>query len=172
MKPSVFEQLKAIALLPFMVIIIIPVVLLLVFGPIRLFSNEFIRSPVLIIAGGIILLAGLMLFIQSVRLFIRIGNGTLAPWNPTKKLVVRSMYRYVRNPMILGVFLILISESLLFNNFQILCWAFIFIAINHLYFILKEEPDLQNRFGEEYEIYKRNVPRWIPRLTPWKPENL
>ena len=146
-------------------------IIFFVFRPARLFSSEFVCSAVLIITGGFILAAGLVLFVQSIRLFILIENGTLPPWNTTKKLVVRGLYRHVRNPMILGVFLILLSEAILLNYFPFMCWAFIFITINHFYFITKEEPGLLSRFGKEYAEYKQHVPRWIPRIIPWRPEN-
>jgi protein-S-isoprenylcysteine O-methyltransferase Ste14 len=107
----------------------------------------------------------------TVRMFIRIGKGTLAPWHPTRKLVTGSLYGYVRNPMILGVWTVLIGESIVFRSWNILIWAGCFFIINTIYFILSEEPGLKKRFGAEYEEYKRNVPRWIPRRTAWKPED-
>lgn len=169
--PSTLEQLKSVLLLPFMAIVIIPLT-------IHFSLSNVAWNPILnldsnkgVILGILFLLLGLPLFVQSINLFIKIGKGTLAPWNPTKKLVVKSLYRYMRNPMILGVFLILLAESFLFTSSAILVWSFIFILINHLYFILKEEPDLLKRFGSEYKEYTKNVPRWLPRLKGWKPEN-
>ena len=116
------------------------------------------------IVGAVLLAIGLLLFIQSIILFAKIGNGTLAPWVPTKKLVVKSLYRHVRNPMILGVVLILLAESLLFKSAYIMVWAVLFFFICFTYFVFKEEPDLAKRFGEEYLGYKKNVPRWLPRI--------
>lgn len=113
---------------------------------------------------------GILIFIQTVWMFIRIGKGTLAPWDPTRKMVTGSLYGYVRNPMILGVFTVLIGESILFMSFSIAVWTFLFFIINTVYFIFSEEPGLEKRFGTEYEEYKQNVPRWIPRIKPWKPE--
>ena len=99
------------------------------------------------------------------------GEGTLAPWMPTKKLVISGLYRYVRNPMILGVLLVLWGESILFCSYRIAIWLVVFFIINHLYFSLFEEPGLIKRFGREYVEYKKNVRRWIPRLKPWYPQN-
>ena len=168
---STLEQLKSILALPFMALVVIPV-------SINYLISDFNFNPIfgwnknVVYGFGILfLLLGLSFFIQSIFLFVKIGKGTLAPWNPTKKLVVISLYRHVRNPMILGVFIILLSESFLFKSLVILVWPMIFLLINHLYFILKEEPDLLKRFGEEYHEYLDNVPRWIPRIRGWRPED-
>ena len=94
--------------------------------------------------------------------FITIGKGTLAPWFPTGKLVVTGLYKYVRNPMIIGVLMVLPGEAIAVLSLSILLWMFIFFLINHLFFLLYEEPNLEKRFGEEYSSYKKRVPRWIP----------
>ena len=77
-------------------------------------------------------------------------------------------YAYVRNPMITGIVLILASEALMLSSWAIGIWAVVFLIINMFYFPLSEEPGLRKRFGKEYEEYCKNVPRYIPRLTPWK----
>lgn len=120
--------------------------------------------------GFAVMLSGLTLMFLTIRMFIRIGKGTLAPWHPTRKLVTKSLYAYVRNPMILGVGTVLTGEAIVFRSWNILIWAGSFFIINTVYFILSEEPGLKKRFGAEYEEYKRNVPRWIPRRKAWKPE--
>jgi protein-S-isoprenylcysteine O-methyltransferase Ste14 len=126
-------------------------------------------SPFLWIIGPIIFLAGLLLFIITVPVFIRIGNGTIMPWYPTRKLVTVGVYRYVRNPMILSVLLLLVGEFLLFASYGISALAILFFVINSIYFVYSEEPGVEQRFGEEYREYKCNVPRWIPRRKPWHP---
>jgi protein-S-isoprenylcysteine O-methyltransferase Ste14 len=73
--------------------------------------------------------------------------------------------------MILGVSLVLSGESLLFRSYRIAAWLAFFFLMNHIYFLLFEEPGLEKRFGREYLEYKGNVPRWIPRFTPWKPQD-
>jgi protein-S-isoprenylcysteine O-methyltransferase Ste14 len=110
---------------------------------------------------------GLVLMIATIRLFVTVGKGTLAPWEPPQKLVVRGVYRYVRNPMISGVGLVLLGESVLTASLPLCGWFLVFLAVNSVYIPLSEEPGLVKRFGEEYLNYKQNVPRWIPRLTPW-----
>jgi protein-S-isoprenylcysteine O-methyltransferase Ste14 len=125
--------------------------------------------PARAVAGALPAATGLALLAWTVTLFIRIGRGTLAPWDPTRKLVVRGPYAHVRNPMITGVLAILIGEAIAFGARPLWTWAALFVAINHLYFLVSEEPGLADRFGAEYEAYKRHVPRWVPRLSAWRP---
>lgn len=159
--PSLLKHLRDILILPFSVTVIIP---LLIYEHTNWFFFDILA---LTIFGSVILSCGLALFLYTVVLFRTYGRGTLAPWTPTEKLVIRGPYRYCRNPMISGVFFILIGESMVYYSINILIWAGIFLLINTTYFVLKEEPDLYKRFGDEYSEYKRNVPRWIPRLTPY-----
>ncbi len=121
-----------------------------------------------LLAGAVIGLAGLALLVISIRLIIVYANTTVMPWIPSEKLMVRGPYRYVRNPMILGVILVMISEGLLLGSNSILILALAFFLINTVYFIFSEEPKLEERFGEDYRCYKANVRRWWPRLKPWK----
>jgi protein-S-isoprenylcysteine O-methyltransferase Ste14 len=102
-----------------------------------------------------------------VYLFWAFGKGTLAPWTPTQKLIIRGPYKYCRNPMISGVLFVLLGEAIVLNSVNILIIAGLFFIINTIYFILFEEPDLNERFGKEYEEYKKNVPRWIPKFKPY-----
>lgn len=157
------EWLKTILLLPFNVVVTIPCFILY-------FSGYHYNSPDIkyLIAGILLLSAGLFLAGWTMVLFNNVGKGTLAPWNPPENLVVKGPYCYVRNPMIIGVLLVLISEYFLLNAIEILWWAVLFFIINNIYFYVFEERQLENRFGEEYKKYKKNVPMWIPRFTPWK----
>ena len=127
-------------------------------------------SAILFIVGLAIGLAGLALFIATVRIFIRVGKGTIMPWDPTRKLVVAGVYRHVRNPMILSVIVVLAGEAVLFASTGIALLAVFFLVLNTVYFMYSEEPGLVKRFGAEYIEYMKNVPRWIPRLEPWQPE--
>ena len=110
------------------------------------------------------MLAGLALVTWCVSLFARVGKGTLAPWDPTSNLVAVGPYRYTRNPMITGVATILTGEAVLFGSWHLAVWALTFILLNHVHFLLVEEPGLERRFGDSYLEYKRAVPRWIPRV--------
>jgi protein-S-isoprenylcysteine O-methyltransferase Ste14 len=158
---NVFEQLTSLALPVFVLIIM----------PLLIESNFIFGMNIISIVGLMILSIGLAIMILTVRMFIQLGEGTLAPWSPTRKLVVFGLYRYVRNPMILGVSMVLLGESILFRSYRIAVWLAFFFLTNHFYFLLSEEPGLEKRFGREYVEYKRNVPRWIPRLTPWNPQD-
>lgn len=92
------------------------------------------------------------------------GRGTLAPVDPPRYLVVRGLYRYVRNPMYVGVLLVLLGEALLFKSLPLLCYAIGFWTVAHLFVLLYEEPTLRRQFGESYESYCRKVHRWLPSL--------
>ncbi len=81
------------------------------------------------------------------------------------------MSGYVRNPMILGVLIVLIGEAILFTSLSIGIWALAFLVINTGYFIFSEEPGLERKFGKEYVEYKANVPRWIPKTKAWRPND-
>ncbi|MCK5700959.1 MAG: isoprenylcysteine carboxylmethyltransferase family protein [Cyclobacteriaceae bacterium] len=168
--PTNFEHIKAIIQLPFMVTMVIP--FLIYFFSKSESGIPIHKVPLLlnIVAGSVVLILGLILFFKSVILLAKIGQGTLAPWNPTKKIVVKGIYRHVRNPMIIGVNLILLGQAFLIQSGNILLWALIFILMNHLYFIFKEEPALRKRYGREYKEYCKNVPRWLPRINGWRPE--
>lgn len=168
--PTTFDQIKTIIQLPTMAAIIVP-------GIIHYFTNgrsviplDKLNSSLIFGIGIALLLIGLLIFMKSVQLFIKIGNGTLAPWNPTKNIVIKSLYRYVRNPMLIGVNIFIVGEALLLKNGNILLWVIFFLVLNTIYFIYSEEPGLRKRFGKEYDDYCKHVPRWFPRFTPYYPE--
>jgi protein-S-isoprenylcysteine O-methyltransferase Ste14 len=145
---------------------ILPITVLIIV-PINIETDWSIIFGWNLILGSILVIAGLMMMALTISSFIRIGKGTLAPWSPTKKLVVVGLYRYVRNPMILGVFTILLGETIGIWSVALLKWSVAFFAINTIYFILYEEPGLEKRFGEDYLNYKKHVSRWMPRLRPF-----
>jgi protein-S-isoprenylcysteine O-methyltransferase Ste14 len=124
-------------------------------------------SALPVLAGALAIAAGLRLAVETIALFAARGEGTLAPWDPTRRLVVRGPYRRVRNPMITGVGLIQLGEAILLGSPSIATWFGLFALANALYMPLIEEPGLLRRFGDEYRVYRRAVPRWIPRRRPW-----
>ncbi len=155
--------------LPGTVTIVVPTTILCVGGGPNIGAS--LPSPwsgLAALAGCASIAIGLFLSATSVSLFARIGLGTLAPWDPTQRLVVRGPYRYVRNPMISGVFAVLLGEAVFFGSAGLLVWFLLFVSLNLVFIPLLEEPDLERRLGPEYLVYKQNVPRWVPRLTPWE----
>ena len=126
------------------------------------------RTPIewgLHAAGGIVLMAlGIAGYLWCALDFAFVGRGTPAPIDPPKELVVRGLYRYVRNPMYISVATALGGECLLFRSwvlarYLVYCFAIIFLVV-----LFYEEPALRGKFGAAYEKYCRDVPRWIPRL--------
>ena len=158
-----FRVVKAILALPVTVCVLIPAILLYLSG--WQWGDGCLWR---LMVGAICLLAGLTLAIWTIRLFQNKGKGTLAPWDATRHLITSGPYAYVRNPMITGIFLILTGEACLLGSYAIGIWTVLFLVINLIYFPLSEEPGLRARFGKEYDTYCQNVPRYIPRLTPWK----
>jgi protein-S-isoprenylcysteine O-methyltransferase Ste14 len=166
---TLIRHFVAILLLPFVMTVLVPRWLMRGYAQsdTRWIDGTF-TAAFAHLAGALIFLLGLSLFVWCVVLFGRIGRGTLAPWDPTKHLVVVGPYRFVRNPMISAVLIILIGESLYLGSRVMATWTIVFFIINAIYFRLLEEPGLEMRFGDEYRRYKAAVPRWIPRATPWK----
>jgi len=112
-------------------------------------------------------LCGLGLVTWTVSLFFRFGEGTAAPWDPPQRLVIRGPYRHVRNPMLTGVWLLLLCEVIVFQSWGIFVLLLVFVMVNLVYLPLVEERGLEKRFGQDYVVYKQHVPRWIPRFTAW-----
>jgi len=96
--------------------------------------------------------------------FALVGGGTPAPIAPTKTLVVRGLHRYIRNPMYIGVLLIVGAQAWLFHSRSIATYLLCLGLGFHLFVLLYEEPTLRRQFGEEYERYRASVPRWIPKF--------
>jgi len=109
------------------------------------------------VIGGIILLWSFWNFLFQ-------GGGTPAPVDPPKELVATGFYRYVRNPMYVGVLLIVIGHFLWFQTIWLLAYTVIVFLAFHSFVILYEEPTLRKKFGASYEEYRQRVPRWIPRF--------
>ena len=166
---SAWRHLRAILLLPGVVTVVVPGLIVATGGAEVGWGLDGAAAALPVALGVALIAAGLAIWAWTVRLFARIGEGTLAPWDATRHLVVEGPYRHVRNPMITGVLAVLLGEAALLGSPDILVWAALFFAINAVYFPLIEEPGLERRFGDEYREYRRNVPRWLPRRTPWSP---
>jgi len=164
------RHLLSIAALPFVVTVLVPIWLMRTNNIALTLGTT--GSRMLAQAGGLLLLAfGLLLFASSLRRFATEGDGTLAPWDPPRRLVVRGPYRYVRNPMISGVVFVLFGEVLVLLSRPHFVWALIFLGANFIYIPLLEETGLRQRFGDSYVEYCRHVPRLIPRFRPWEPQD-
>lgn len=165
-----WKHVRAVLLLPFMVTVVIPGVILHFGGTdtLGLWRSVPTTRIILPLAGLGLICLGLGLMIATNWLFATVGRGTLAPWNPTQKLVVRGVYRHVRNPMMTGVFSILLGETTAAASWPLLSWFCIFVTAVVILIPLVEEPMLVKQFGAEYEEYKRHVPRWVPRVR-WEP---
>jgi protein-S-isoprenylcysteine O-methyltransferase Ste14 len=167
---SAWRQARAIALLPGTVAVVLPAIILIAGdGPDVGWGLQGLAAALPALVGAALIVAGFGLWLWTVRLFARIGGGTLAPWDPTQHLVIRGPYTHVRNPMISSVLAVLLGEAALFGSQGILLLAAAFLVANHAFFLLHEEPGLERRFGRGYREYKQAVPRWIPRRQPWTP---
>lgn len=155
----------ALLLLPINVLIIIPAIFLDLNAP--EFNNW--TSWLAVVTGFL----GLALAVSCVRLFAKSGgDGTPAPWDPVTNLIITGPYRYVRNPMLSGVIIILFSEALVFWSLSFFIYTMLFVLLNMAYFPLVEEPGLIKRYGAAYKIYMNNVPRWIPLIKPYNSDDL
>jgi protein-S-isoprenylcysteine O-methyltransferase Ste14 len=166
----IFRHLLSITILPFTVTVLVPWWLIDSSGMMITAPRE--PAEIALAGLGVILLAiGLLLFGTSLRRFASDGEGTLAPWDPPRKFVVTGPYRFVRNPMITGVVLMLFGEAALLRSGLQATWALLFLAGNFVVIPFVEEPLLRQRFGAPYDEYCRNVGRLIPRMTPWVPRD-
>jgi protein-S-isoprenylcysteine O-methyltransferase Ste14 len=165
---SRWRHIRAIVLLPGTVTVVVPAVIVAIGDGIAWgWGLPPAAAAALVALGGALVAAGVALWARTVRLFAQVGEGTLAPWDPTRQLVAVGPYRHVRNPMISGVLCVLAGEAIALGSTGLAIWAAAFLAVNHVYFVLVEEPGLERRFGEAYREYRRAVPRWVPRRTPF-----
>ena len=127
-------------------------------GRVQVSLTDPVRVPGLLLTG-----AGAVLLGACILEFARSGRGTLSPVDPPRQLVVRGLYRYVRNPMYLSVTAIVLGEALLARSTALgVYWAIWFACVN-LFVIGYEEPTLRRQFGASYDEYVKRVGRWIPR---------
>ena len=128
---------------------------------------RFVGSSAIRALGLLLIVFGAPPVLDSFTRFALQGLGTPAPIFPTKHLVVTGFYRYVRNPMYVGVAAIIFGQALYFRNIRVLEYGIAVYLAFHLFILFYEEPTLRRTFDREYEEFCENVPRWIPRLTPW-----
>ena len=132
-----------------------------------MFQPPFLGLELVRIVGWLLIAFGLVLLIETFARFALEGLGTPAPVYPTKTLVVTGSYRFVRNPMYLAVVTLILGQALVFSSWPLLIYAGIVWLVVHLFVVGYEEPTLRRTFGSQYEGYRLNVRRWLPRLVPW-----
>ena len=132
------------------------------------FQRAFFGVELTRVLGGVLIIAGVPGLVDSFARFALEGVGTPAPVAPTQKLIVTGLYRHVRNPMYIAVVAVIFGQALLFGDERLLSYGALFWLACHVFVVTYEEPTLRRTFGMEYETFLANVPRWIPRLTPWR----
>jgi protein-S-isoprenylcysteine O-methyltransferase Ste14 len=118
--------------------------------------------------GWVLVLAGAAVLLHAFAAFAWHGRGTPAPPAPTERLVVEGAYRFVRNPMYVAVLALALGQVLLFTSWGLLAYLVVLAVTIDLFVHAYEEPTLREAYGPAYEEFCANVPRWLPRLTPWQ----
>lgn len=119
--------------------------------------------------GAVVTLAGTLLVVAAFVQFVVEGRGTPAPVAPTETLVVGGLYRWVRNPMYVGVAGAIAGQAVWFASAGVALWFVAFVAAVTTFVVLYEEPTLRSTYGAAYDEYAAAVHRWVPRLRPWRP---
>jgi protein-S-isoprenylcysteine O-methyltransferase Ste14 len=153
---TLLKSLLFLILAPGVIVGVIPFLFLMQGPYIELWILSMLAFPLWML-GGIIILWSFWNFLVN-------GHGTPAPIDPPKELVAVGFYKYVRNPMYVGVMLMLFSEFLWFGYWYLLAYAFLFFLACHTFVTVYEEPTLKKKFGRAYENYLKAVPRWVPRF--------
>ena len=126
------------------------------------------RPTLRVVLGVVLIVVGLIPPVHAFIEFVRAG-GTPMPIAPTERLVVTGFNRFVRNPMYVGLLTAILGQAVLFDSIWLVVYAVIGWIVTASFVRWYEEPTLVRTYGERYEEYRRNVPAWTPRLTPWKP---
>jgi protein-S-isoprenylcysteine O-methyltransferase Ste14 len=127
----------------------------------------FFGIPAFRFAGGILMVLGMFGLLDSFIRFAVQGIGTPAPVFPTRHLVVTGLYRFVRNPMYVAVLAIILGQGFVLGSVMLIEYGAVVWLLFHLFVLAYEEPTLRAKFGSEYTVFCAEVPRWIPRLSPW-----
>lgn len=124
------------------------------------------------LSGALLLVIGLAILLWCVRDFYVSGKGTLAPWDPPKNLVTSGLYQHVRNPMYVGVILILSGWAIVTASPIVAGFALFMSTAFYFRVQMHEEPWAEKTFFAEWQNYKENVPRWLPQLKGYYPDKL
>ena len=136
------------------------------------FQPSFFPLEITRLVGVVLILAGVPGLVDSFARFALQGLGTPAPIAPTRNLVVTGLYRYVRNPIYVAVVAIILGQAVLLGDWRLIVYGALLWLAFHVFVVAYEEPTLEQTFGEEYEAFRTNVPRWIPRMAPWRPSRM
>ena len=132
---------------------------------------RFHEAPPGLRALGLALIAGgLYLLVECFVRFALQGHGTPAPLAPPDRLVVTGPYRRVRNPMYVAVVTLILGQAAFFADLRLLPYAVVVWLGFHLFVLIYEEPTLRRAFPQDYAAFTAAVPRWRPRLRPWRPD--
>jgi protein-S-isoprenylcysteine O-methyltransferase Ste14 len=169
MKAKTSEFLGALLGSLFFLFILVPIFLIwipraILLSPYQVYVLDFGKYRFL---GILPIIFGIAIYLACSGSFIFIGKGTPIPFSPTEKLIVNGFYRFVRNPLYIAGVFVLAGEALLFQSVGIFIYCLIMFGIFHLH-VLAEETFLTEKFGIDYEQYRSFVPRWIPRLKPYR----
>jgi protein-S-isoprenylcysteine O-methyltransferase Ste14 len=121
------------------------------------------------ILGGVLIAAGLPVLVEAYARFALDGMGTPAPIAPPRHLVVRGVYRHVRNPIYVALLAIIFGQAILLANINLVFYGAVVWLACHLFVVIYEEPNLRRLFGRDFEEFCVAVPRWLPRVRPWPP---
>lgn len=122
------------------------------------------------LSGTLFLSIGLAILLWCVRDFYVAGKGTLAPWDPPKHLVTVGLYRYVRNPMYVGVILILFGWAIVTGSPMVAGFSLFMSTAFYFRVKIHEEPWAERTFAAEWQNYKANAPRWFPQFKGYNPD--
>ncbi len=145
--------------LPAVVAIVIP----LAMAPLDASAGGFTPWGLVLVAVGVAILGA------TVREFFTQGRGTLAPWDPPRRLVVTGLFAHCRNPMYIGVLMIVLGHAWTFRSPLIAGYAAVLALAFHLRVVVAEEPWAARMFPDEWPAYRGHVPRWLPQWRPWRP---
>lgn len=153
--------------------IFFPLIFITAFYYLSIAIDNYINLPKMPInlnfLGFIFISVGIILILSVFYLFDVIGEGTPVPKQitskfATKKLVVKGPFKYTRNPMAIGFFLIFIGIAFIRRSYAMFFLTAVMVVIGHLFIVHVEEKDMEKRFGKDYLQYKKKVPRWLPRI--------
>jgi protein-S-isoprenylcysteine O-methyltransferase Ste14 len=130
--------------------------------PLALTDGIVVNSIAQLAVACELLTVGAAIYAWCVWDFASFGRGTPAPIDPPRRLVIRGLYRWVRNPMYVGVLFVIAGMAVLFGSWAIALYGCMVATMFHLFITLYEEPHLEREFGEDYVRYRGRVRRWLP----------